>query len=72
MLIAAAAKSGIFPKESLKTENGWVIDERGGRRASYGELAERAALERPLLNFRLRIPKTTVCWHKYSPSGRSR
>jgi isoquinoline 1-oxidoreductase beta subunit len=47
MLIAAAAKNWRLPKDTLTTENGWVIDENGGRRASYGELAEVAGKERP-------------------------
>ena len=47
MLIAAAAKKWSLAKDTLKTENGWVIDENGGRRASYGELAEAATQERP-------------------------
>ena len=47
MLIAAAAKKWSLPKDTLKTEHGWVIDENSGRRASYGELAEAAAQERP-------------------------
>ena len=57
MLIAAAAKKWNLPEESLKTENGWVIDESSRRRASYGELAERAAHERPPSELPLKDPK---------------
>ena len=57
MLMAAAARKWNLPKESLKTENGWVIDESGRRRASYGELAERAAHERPPSELPLKDPK---------------
>ena len=57
MLIAAAAKKWRLPKNTLKTEMGWVIDESGGRRASYGELAEAAAQERPLSNPPLKDPR---------------
>jgi isoquinoline 1-oxidoreductase beta subunit len=57
MLIAAAAKKWGIPKDILKTENGSVIDESGRRRASYGELAEAAAQERPPSDPTLKDPK---------------
>jgi isoquinoline 1-oxidoreductase beta subunit len=57
MLMAAAAKKWRLPKDTLTTENGWVIDESGGRRASYGELAEAAAQERPPADPPLKNPK---------------
>ena len=57
MLIAAAAKKWSLAKDALTTENGWVIDENGGRRASYGELAEAAAQERPPSDPPLKDPK---------------
>ena len=57
MLIAAAAKKWRLPKDSLKTENGWVIDQTGGQRVSYGELAEAAAKERPPSDPPLKDPK---------------
>jgi isoquinoline 1-oxidoreductase beta subunit len=47
MLVGAAARRWSAPRESLRTEAGWVVDEAFGRRASYGELAEAAARERP-------------------------
>jgi isoquinoline 1-oxidoreductase beta subunit len=47
MLIAAAAGSWQRPAEGLRTESGWVIDDEADRRASYGELAESAAGQRP-------------------------
>jgi len=42
LVTAAAEKWGVKP-ESLKTESGYVIDDAGGRRLSYGELADVAA-----------------------------
>ena len=57
MLIAAAAQKWRLPTDTLKTENGWVIDQSGGRRASYGELAEAAARERPPSELPLKDPK---------------
>jgi len=57
MLIAAAARKWELPKDILKTENGWVIEESGGRRASFGELAESAAQERPPSEPPLKNPK---------------
>ena len=57
MLIAAAARKWNLPKDILKTENGWVIDERSGQRASYGELAEAAGRERPPSELPLKDPK---------------
>ena len=57
MLIAAAAKKWSIPKDTFKTEKGWVIDEHGGRRLSYGELAEAAAKESPPSDPPLKDPK---------------
>ena len=57
MLLAAAAKKWRLPTDTLKTENGWVIDQSGGRRASYGDLAEAAARERPPSELPLKDPK---------------
>jgi isoquinoline 1-oxidoreductase beta subunit len=57
MLIAAAAKNWGIPKKMLKTENGWVIDATGSRSASYGDLAEAAARQRPPSNPPLKNPK---------------
>jgi len=50
MLIAAAAHQWRVPTGSLRTEAGWVINDAQDRRASYGELAEAAARERPPSN----------------------
>ncbi len=47
MLIKAAARQWQCSPESLRTEVGWVIDDEESRKASYGELAEAAARERP-------------------------
>jgi len=47
MLIAAAAKQWQCDPASLRTASGFVIDDTGGRRAGYGELAEGAAQETP-------------------------
>ena len=43
LLIQAAAQRWNVPAASLATEPGVVIDKAGGRRASYGELAQAAA-----------------------------
>lgn len=48
MLIAAAARNWNVSIQSLRAENGFVIDSAGGRRASFGSLADAAAkLEAP-------------------------
>ncbi|MFW2403807.1 MAG: molybdopterin cofactor-binding domain-containing protein [Gammaproteobacteria bacterium] len=47
MLIGAAARRWQCDPASLRTEGGFVIDDAGGRKAGYGELAESAALETP-------------------------
>ncbi|UCG72934.1 MAG: xanthine dehydrogenase family protein molybdopterin-binding subunit [Chromatiales bacterium] len=47
MLLAAAARQWRCDPESLRTEPGVVLDDARGRKASYGELAEAAAKERP-------------------------
>ena len=43
MLIAAAAETWGVDPASLRTEPGFVVDDSGKRRLSYGELADRAA-----------------------------
>lgn len=43
ILIAAAAQTWNVDPKTLKAEKGFVIDPRGGRRLSYGELAAKAA-----------------------------
>lgn len=47
MLIAAAARRWGVAKDKLRTEQGWVFEQGGERRAHYGELAEDAARQRP-------------------------
>ena len=43
MLIAAAAKQWNVAPSACSTENGFVIDKAGGKRANYGSLAQAAA-----------------------------
>jgi len=43
MLISAAAKTWNVDPGTLRTEPGFVVDDSGKRRLSYGELADRAA-----------------------------
>jgi len=43
MLIAAAAAEWNVPPAHCSTDNGYVIDQAGGRRANYGSLAQAAA-----------------------------
>ena len=43
MLVEAAAQEWGIDAASLSTEDGYVIETGGGRRASYGDLAEKAA-----------------------------
>lgn len=47
MLVQAAARRWERAPESLRTENGHVLDPASGRRFEYGELAAAAARERP-------------------------
>jgi len=47
MMLGAAARQWNTSPDALRTENGWVINDGGDRKASYGELAEAAARERP-------------------------
>ncbi len=57
MLVAATAKKWGMPKEFLRTENSFVIDDKNNRRVSYGDLAEVAAQESPPSNPPLKDPK---------------
>ncbi|MCR4267269.1 molybdopterin cofactor-binding domain-containing protein [Nitratireductor sp. ZSWI3] len=47
MLVTAAAQRLEVPKDRLRTENGYVIDEENGIRLDYGELASLAAEQEP-------------------------
>jgi isoquinoline 1-oxidoreductase beta subunit len=57
MLIAAAADGWKVPVASLRAENGYVIDAAGGRRASFGSLANSAATLTPPKDVPLKDPK---------------
>ncbi len=57
MLIAAAAEQWQVEPKSLKAEAGFVIDAKAKRRASYGQLAERAAKIAPPQDVALKAPK---------------
>ena len=56
MLVSAAAKRWGVDSSSLRTESSYVIDDIGGRRASYGELSSEAAQERVPSNPSLKNP----------------
>jgi isoquinoline 1-oxidoreductase beta subunit len=56
MLIAAAARTWNVNPQGLKAEKGFVIDPRGGRRFSYGELAAKAASLSPPADVKLKAP----------------
>jgi isoquinoline 1-oxidoreductase subunit beta len=57
MLIAAAAENWKIPVGNLRAENGYVIDAAGGRRASFGSLANTAATLTPPKDVPLKDPK---------------
>ena len=56
MLIAAAARTWNVDPQGLKAEKGFVIDPRGGRRFSYGELTAKAASLPPPADVKLKAP----------------
>ncbi|MEW5708567.1 MAG: xanthine dehydrogenase family protein molybdopterin-binding subunit [Pseudomonadota bacterium] len=56
MLIAAAARTWNVDPQGLKAEKGFVIDPRGGRRLSYGELTAKAASLPPPADVKLKAP----------------
>ncbi len=56
MLVRAAAKRWGVSEDSLRTEASRVIDDAGGRSASYGELASEAAQQRAPTNPTLKNP----------------
>jgi isoquinoline 1-oxidoreductase beta subunit len=67
MLIAAAAQSWKVNARTLRTENGFVIDTQGKRRASYGELASLAATLTPPADVPLKTPKQWKLIGKHAP-----
>lgn len=56
MLIAAAAADWKVNPSALKAENGQVIDAQNSRKASYGELASKAAALTPPPDVKLKTP----------------
>jgi len=58
MLIDAAARQWAVNAARLRTDSGWVIDDKTNQRAGYGELAELASRERPTANPILKDPAT--------------
>jgi isoquinoline 1-oxidoreductase beta subunit len=57
LLAEAAAQEWGVPASGLRTENGFVIDDAGDRKASYGSLAEAAATVTPPTEIALKDPK---------------
>ncbi|QGZ43331.1 xanthine dehydrogenase family protein molybdopterin-binding subunit [Pseudoduganella flava] len=47
LLVAAASRAWNVPAARIRTENGYLIDAAGGRRAPYGDFAGAAAKETP-------------------------
>ena len=56
LLIAAAAALWQVEPGALKAENGSIIHAKSGRRATYGELAAKAAEQAPPQNVKLKAP----------------
>jgi isoquinoline 1-oxidoreductase beta subunit len=67
MLIAAAAQTWKVNTSTLRAENGFVIDPKGKRRASYGELASLAATLTPPTDVPLKSPKQWKFIGKHVP-----
>ncbi len=67
MLIAAAAQSWKVNARALRAENGFVVDTKGKRRASYGELASLAATLTPPADVALKTPKQWKLIGKHVP-----
>jgi isoquinoline 1-oxidoreductase beta subunit len=67
MLIAAAAQTWKVNAGTLRAENGFVIDTKGKRRASYGELASLAATLTPPADAPLKTPKQWKFIGKHVP-----
>ncbi len=57
MLVQAAADRWGVPPVACRTENGFVIHDASGRRTSYGELAAKAAEDKPPAQVALKDPK---------------
>lgn len=67
LLVAAAAKMWKTDARALRTENSFVIDPRGKRRASYGHLSTLAATLTPPKKIPLKSPKQWKLIGKYVP-----
>jgi isoquinoline 1-oxidoreductase beta subunit len=67
MLIAAAAQTWKVNARALRAEKGFVIDAKGKRRASYGELASVAATLTPPADVPLKSPKQWKYIGKHVP-----
>lgn len=67
MLIAAAAQTWKVNASALRAENGFVVDPKGKRRASYGELASLAATLTPPADVKLKTPKQWKLIGKHAP-----
>jgi len=67
MLISAAAHNWKVDTGSLRAENGFVIDAKNNRRASYGELASLAATLPPPADVPLKSPKQWKFIGKHVP-----
>jgi isoquinoline 1-oxidoreductase beta subunit len=67
MLIAAAAQTWKVKAGALRAENGFVIDPKGKRRASYGELSSLAATLTPPQDVKLKTPKQWKFIGKHMP-----
>ena len=67
MLIAAAAHTWKVKAGTLRAANSYVIDPKGKRRASYGELSTLAATLTPPLDVKLKTPKQWKLIGKHVP-----
>jgi isoquinoline 1-oxidoreductase beta subunit len=67
MLVSAAAQSWKVNARALRAEKGFVIDAKGKRRASYGELASLAATLTPPADAPLKTPKQWKLIGKHVP-----
>jgi isoquinoline 1-oxidoreductase beta subunit len=67
MLVSAAAQMWNVKANTLRTEKGYVIDTKGKRRASYGELATRAVTVIPPADVPLKNPKQWKLIGKHVP-----
>jgi isoquinoline 1-oxidoreductase beta subunit len=67
MLVAAAAQMWGVKAGTLRTDKGYVIDPKGNRRASYGELASAAATITPPAEVALKPPSAWKLIGKQGP-----